>query len=60
LCDAYDVHLIADEIAVGCGRTGSFFASEQAGMWPDFVCLSKGISGGVPAAVIGDDARRDL
>ena len=47
LCDAHDVHLIADEIAVGCGRTGSFFACEQAGIWPDFMCLSKGISGGV-------------
>ncbi len=46
LCDEYRVHLIADEIAVGCGRTGSFFACEQAGIWPDFLCLSKGISGG--------------
>ncbi len=46
LCDRYEVHMIADEIAVGCGRTGSFFACEQAGIWPDFVCLSKGISGG--------------
>jgi len=46
LCDEFDVHLIADEIAVGCGRTGSFFACEQAGIWPDFLCLSKGISGG--------------
>ena len=46
LCDAYAVHMIADEIAVGCGRTGSFFACEQAGIWPDFLCLSKGISGG--------------
>jgi adenosylmethionine-8-amino-7-oxononanoate aminotransferase len=46
LCDKYEVHLIADEIAVGCGRTGTFFASEQAGIWPDFLCLSKGISGG--------------
>jgi adenosylmethionine-8-amino-7-oxononanoate aminotransferase len=46
LCDRYQVHLIADEIAVGCGRTGSFFACEQANIWPDFVCLSKGISGG--------------
>ena len=46
LCDTYGVHLIADEIAVGCGRTGTFFACEQAGIWPDFLCLSKGISGG--------------
>jgi adenosylmethionine-8-amino-7-oxononanoate aminotransferase len=46
ICDRHRVHLIADEIAVGCGRTGSFFACEQAGIWPDFVCLSKGISGG--------------
>lgn len=46
LCDRYQVHLIADEIAVGCGRTGTFFACEQANIWPDFLCLSKGISGG--------------
>ncbi len=46
LCDKYQVHLIADEIAVGCGRTGTFFACEQAAVWPDFLCLSKGISGG--------------
>jgi adenosylmethionine---8-amino-7-oxononanoate aminotransferase len=46
LCDQFSVHLIADEIAVGCGRTSSFFACEQAAIWPDFMCLSKGISGG--------------
>ncbi|QBE63896.1 adenosylmethionine--8-amino-7-oxononanoate transaminase [Pseudoduganella lutea] len=46
LCDKHAVHLIFDEIAVGCGRTGTFFACEQAGIWPDFVTLSKGISGG--------------
>ena len=46
LCDRYEVHLICDEIAVGCGRTGTFFAHEQAGIRPDFLCLSKGISGG--------------
>lgn len=52
LCDRFEVHLIADEIAVGCGRTGTFFAFEQASkpsndqVWPDLICLSKGISGG--------------
>ena len=46
LCDRHSVHMILDEIAVGCGRTGTFFACEQAGIWPDFLCLSKGISGG--------------
>ncbi len=46
LCDKYQIHMIADEIAVGCGRTGTFFACEQAAIWPDFLCLSKGISGG--------------
>ncbi|WP_317205491.1 adenosylmethionine--8-amino-7-oxononanoate transaminase [Janthinobacterium sp.] len=46
LCERHQVHMILDEIAVGCGRTGTFFACEQAGVWPDFLCLSKGISGG--------------
>jgi adenosylmethionine-8-amino-7-oxononanoate aminotransferase len=46
LCTAFNVHLIADEIAVGCGRTGRFFACQHASVWPDFLCLSKGISGG--------------
>jgi len=46
LCDAFDVHLIADEIAVGFGRTGTMFACEQASIAPDFLCLSKGLTGG--------------
>jgi len=53
LCSQYGVHLIADEIAVGCGRTGTFFACEQAGVWPDFLTLSKGISAGyLPLALV--------
>lgn len=51
LCREHEVHLIADEIAVGCGRTGTFFAWENttpssAADWPDFLLLSKGITGG--------------
>jgi adenosylmethionine---8-amino-7-oxononanoate aminotransferase len=53
LCQRYEVHLIADEIAVGMGRTGTMLACEQAGITPDFLCLSKGLSGGyLPLSVV--------
>lgn len=60
LCTQYGVHLIADEIAVGCGRTGRFFAWEhslphhaKATDWPDFITLSKGITGGtLPLSIV--------
>lgn len=46
LCDEFHIHLIADEIAVGFARTGTMFACEQGGISPDFMCLSKGLTGG--------------
>jgi adenosylmethionine---8-amino-7-oxononanoate aminotransferase len=67
ICSKYEVHLIADEIAVGFGRTGSMFASftdcksdcdkqtctKKQGCRPDFICLSKGITGGyLPLSVV--------
>ena len=53
LCNEFDVHFIADEIAVGFGRTGNMFACEQAGIKPDFMALSKGITGGfLPLSVV--------
>jgi len=53
LCTQYQIHLIADEIAVGMGRTGTMFACEQAGISPDFLLISKGITGGyLPLSIV--------
>src|SRR5262249_60585066 len=53
LCERSEAPLIADEIAVGCGRTGPFLACEQGPVRPDFLCLSKGLSGGyLPLSVV--------
>jgi len=53
LCDAHGVFLIADEIAVGFGRTGPMFASQDSGVMPDLLCLSKGLTGGfLPLAAV--------
>lgn len=52
LCQRHDILLIVDDVQAGCGRTGSFFSFEEAGITPDIVCVSKSISGsGLPLAL---------
>ncbi len=53
ICKRYDIYFIADEVMVGFGRTGTFFACEQAAITPDFLVLSKGLTGGyLPLSVV--------
>jgi diaminobutyrate-2-oxoglutarate transaminase len=52
LCRRWDILLIVDDVQAGCGRTGTFFSFEPAGIEPDVVCLSKSIGGyGLPMAI---------
>lgn len=60
LCKQHDVLLIADEIQVGNGRSGTFFAFEPAGIRPDLVCLSKSIGGGLPMSIVLIDRACDI
>jgi adenosylmethionine-8-amino-7-oxononanoate aminotransferase len=53
ICSRYNVHLIADEVMVGFGRTGELFACSKANITPDFIVLSKGLTGGyLPLSVV--------
>lgn len=53
ICDRYDIHMIADEVMVGFGRTGELFACQSANITPDFLVLSKGLTGGyLPLSVV--------
>jgi diaminobutyrate-2-oxoglutarate transaminase len=52
LCKRHEILLIVDDVQAGCGRTGTFFSFEEAGLVPDIVCLSKSVSGfGLPMAL---------
>lgn len=53
ICDKHDILLVVDDIQVGCGRTGTFFSFEEAGLVPDMITVSKSISGyGMPMALL--------
>ncbi|MBS4069391.1 MAG: adenosylmethionine--8-amino-7-oxononanoate transaminase [Sulfurimonas sp.] len=53
ICNRYGIHLIADEVMVGFGRTGELFACQSANITPDFLVLSKGLTGGyLPLSVV--------
>src|SRR5258708_33159507 len=53
ICDKYNVLLIYDEVITGFGRTGTMFFAEQAGAWPDILCVGKGMSGGYAPLAAG-------
>lgn len=53
ICDKYDILMIADDVQVGCARTGTFFSFERAGIVPDIVTQSKSIGGyGMPFSLV--------
>src|SRR5690606_9412215 len=59
VCRRHDMLMIVDDIQVGCGRTGTFFSFEGAGISPDIVTLSKSISGfGLPMSLVRSEERR--
>jgi len=61
VCSKHDILLIVDDIQVGCGRTGTFFSFEEAGISPDIITLSKSLSGyGLPMAVVLMKPQLDL
>ncbi len=61
LCKEHDIFLIVDELQIGCGRTGTFFSFEQAGIEPDVIVLSRALSGyGLPLSVVLIEPERDL